>query len=272
MSAPDPRANLPRTPDPHTAIVARLRAAGCVFAEEEADLLISEARTAKELETMVARRVEGFPLEHIVGWAMFYGTRIAVDPGVFVPRRRSELLVRETIVLAPLDPVIVELCCGTAAIATVLTKALRGAEFYVADIDPAAVRNADRNLGPLGGHIYEGDLYDALPKRLQGRVDVLIANAPYVPSAELALMPPEAREHEPRVALDGGGDGLDLHVRIAAKAESWLAPGGHLLIETSRRQATRTAELVAQGGLVPRIIHDSKVDATVVIGSLGSGS
>ena len=179
--------------------------------------------------------------------------------------------MRETIVLAPLDPVIVELCCGTAAIATVLTKALRGAEFYVADIDPNAVRNADRNLGPLGGHIYEGDLYDALPKRLQGRVDVLIANAPYVPSAELALMPPEAREHEPRIALDGGGDGLDLHVRIAARAESWLAPGGHLLIETSRRQATRTAELVAQGGLVPRIIHDSRLDATVVIGSLGSG-
>ena len=270
MSAPDPSANLPRTPDPHTAIVARLRAAGCVFAEEEADLLIAEARTAKELEAMVARRVEGYPLEYIVGWATFYGTRIAVDPGVFVPRRRSELLVRETIVLAPLDPVIVELCCGTAAIATVLTKVLRGAEFYVADIDPAAVRNADRNLGPLGGHIYEGDLYDALPKRLQGRVDVLIANAPYVPSAELALMPPEAREYEPRIALDGGGDGLDVHVRIAAKAESWLAPGGHLLIETSRRQATRTAELVAQGGLVPRIIHDSNIDATIVIGSLGS--
>src|SRR5690349_5409552 len=90
MSAPDPRASAPRTPDPHTAIVARLRAAGCVFAEEEADLLISEARTPKELETMVSRRVDGFPLEHIVGWAMFYDTRIAVDPGVFVPRRRSE--------------------------------------------------------------------------------------------------------------------------------------------------------------------------------------
>ena len=268
MSAPDPSAKAPGAPDPHTAIVARLRAAGCVFAEEEADLLIAEARSPKQLETMVARRVEGYPLEYIVGWAQFYGQRILVDPGVFVPRRRSELLVRETIVLAPLDPVVVELCCGAAAIATVLTKALRGAEFYVADIDPAAVRNADRNLGPLGGHIYEGDLFDALPNRLQGRVDVIIANAPYVPSAELALMPPEAREHEPRIALDGGADGLDLHVRIAARAETWLAPGGHLLIETSRRQATRTAELVAQGGLMPRIIHDSRLDATVVIGSL----
>ena len=265
MTDPSPQAA--GQPDPRIRIVSRLRAAGCVFAEEEADLLIGEARTDAELETMVARRVEGFPLEQIVGWAKFYGARIAVDPGVFVPRRRSELLVRETIVLAPLDPVIVELCCGTAAISTVLTKALRGAEFYVADIDPAAVRNADRNLGPLGGHIYEGDLYDALPNRLKGRVDVIIANAPYVPSAELALMPPEARLYEPRVALDGGADGLDLHVRIAARAESWLAPGGHLLIETSQRQAAQTAELVARGGLTPRVIHDRKLDATVVIGS-----
>jgi release factor glutamine methyltransferase len=272
MSEPAPaeRAAASHAPDPRAQVISRLRAAGCVFAEDEASILLAEARTTTELETMVARRVDGFPLESIVGWAEFAGARIIVDPGVFVPRRRSELLVREAIVLSPLDPVIVELCCGTAAIATVLSKAIGGSQLYAADIDPAAVRNADRNLGPVGGHIYEGDLYDALPKRLQGRVDVLIANAPYVPTAELALMPPEARVHEPRVALDGGADGLDLHVRIAARAEYWLAPGGHLLIETSRRQATRTAELVAQGGLVPRIIHDSKLDATVVIGTAAS--
>jgi len=264
MSAPVPTE--PR-PNPRSEIIARLRAAGCVFAEDEAGLLIGEARTTTELEKMVARRVEGMPLEYILGWASFYGTRVAVDPGVFVPRKRSELLVRETIVLAPLDAVIVELCCGTAAIATVLTKALRSAEFYVSDIDPVAVKNADRNLGPLGGHIYEGDLFDALPKRLQGRVDVIIANAPYVPTAELRLMPPEARLYESKVALDGGADGLDLHVRIAARAESWLTPGGHLLIETSKRQAPRTAELMTQGGLIPRVIHDRKIDATVVIGT-----
>jgi release factor glutamine methyltransferase len=257
-------------PDPRAQVISRLRAAGCVFAEDEASILLAEARTAAELETMVSRRVDGFPLESIVGWAEFAGARILVDPGVFVPRRRSELLVREAIVLSPLDPVIVELCCGTAAIATVLAKAIGGSQLYAADIDPAAVRNADRNLGPIGGHIYEGDLFDALPQRLQGRVDVLIANAPHVPTAELALMPPEAREHEPRLALDGGADGLDLHVRIANRAEYWLAAGGHLLIETSRRQAARTAELVAQGNLVPRIIHDATLDATVVIGTAAS--
>ena len=151
-----------------------------MFAEEEADLLISEARTAKELETMVARRVEGFPLEHIVGWAKFYGPRIFVDPGsscrvaaasCWCGRRScSRLRSGDRRALLRYRRDRDRLHEGAA----------RG-EFYVADIDPAAVRNADRNLGPLGGHIYEGDLYDALPKRLQGRVDVLIANAPYVP-------------------------------------------------------------------------------------------
>src|SRR5262245_61513687 len=120
---PDGAADTPiaRKPDPRTVLAARLRAAGSVFAEQEAELLLDEARTPAELENLVQRRLEGVPLEYVVGWAEFYGTRIQVDPGVFVPRKRSELLVRETIVLAPLDPVVVELCCGTAAIATVLT-------------------------------------------------------------------------------------------------------------------------------------------------------
>ena len=85
--------------------------------------------------------------------------------------------------------------------------------------------------------MFEGDLFGALPAGLRGRVDVLIANAPYVPTAEIANMPPEAREHEPLVALDGGADGLDVQRRITACARDWLTPGGSLLIETSVRQA-----------------------------------
>ena len=100
---------------------------------------------------------------------------------------------------------------------------------------------AQQRRCPLGGEVHEGDLYDPLPARLRGRVDVLAVNAPYVPSADIGTMPQEARLHEPRACLDGGADGLEVQRRVAAAAPQWLAPGGHLLIETSRRQAPQTA-------------------------------
>ena len=139
-------------------------------------------------------------------------------------------------------------------------------ELTAADVDPAAVLAARRNLEPLGARVVAGDLFDALPRDLLGRIDVLAVNAPYVPTDEIAMMPPEARDHEARVALDGGGDGLDVHRRVAASAREWLAPGGHLLIETSRRQAPTTAALVTDGGLAARIVRDDELAATIVIG------
>jgi release factor glutamine methyltransferase len=144
-------------------------------------------------------------------------------------------------------------------------------ELWAVDIDPAAARCARRNLAAIGGQVCEGDLYDALPAELQGRIDLLVANAPYVPTAEIALMPPEARDHEPAVALDGGQDGLDIQRRVAAGARRWLAPGGHLLIETSRRQAAETADAIAAGGLRPWVTESDELSATVVIGALPSG-
>lgn len=248
-------------------IVSTLRAAGCVFAEDEAQLLVSAASTPAELATMVGQRVDGLPLEVIVGWADFCGLRIAVDPGVFVPRRRTELLVREATALAPARAVVVDLCCGTGAVGAALAAALDRPEVYAADVEPAAVRCARRNLADVG-EVYEGDLYDPLPAGLRGRVDILAVNAPYVPTDAVGLMPPEARLHEPLVALDGGADGLDIQRRVAAAASQWLAPGGHLLIETSERQAPHTAEAFARGGLTPRVATCEDLDATVVIGSL----
>lgn len=248
------------------ALVGALRAAGCVFAEEEAEVLASSAGSAEELEAMLARRVAGVPLEHVVGWAEFRGLRIVVDEGVFVPRRRTELLVRQGLALAPPGAVIVDLCCGSGAVATALAAELPGAEVHAADVDPAAVRCARRNLEPRGGHVHGGDLDAALPADLRGRVDLLLANAPYVPTAEVPLMPPEARDHEPLTALDGGADGLDLHRRIAALAPRWLRPGGYLLIETSRRQAPGTAAAMVVHGMGTAMTRSEELDATVVIG------
>jgi release factor glutamine methyltransferase len=110
-----------------------------------------------------------------------------------------------------------------------------------------------------------GDLDAPLPAALEGRVDVLVANAPYVPTAEIAHMPAEARDHEPRAALDGGTDGVDLHRRMAAAAPRWLAPGGHLLIETSVRLAGATAAACEGQGLAVRVVHDDDLDGTVVV-------
>lgn len=252
----------------HSAVVARLRAAGCVFAEDEADLLLAAAADdgPGRLDAMVARRVSGLPLEHVVGWAEFAGLRVAVDPGVFVPRRRTEFLVREAASLAGPGAVVVDLCCGSGALGAALAAALGHVELHAADIDPAAVACARRNVAAAQGHVHEGDLYEALPGRLRGRVDVLLANVPYVPTDEVALLPAEAREHEARVALDGGVDGLDVLRRVTADARRWLAPGGRLLFETSERQVPSAVEAVGAAGLVPRVVTDEELYATVVVG------
>ncbi|MDQ0891716.1 release factor glutamine methyltransferase [Paenibacillus sp. V4I9] len=216
---------------------------------------------------MVDRRVAGLPLEHVIGWAEFCGLKIAVDPGVFVPRHRTEFLVRQAAALAQSGAVVVDLCCGSGAVGTALAAALERIELYATDIDPAAVRCARRNVTTACGHVYEGDLYEPLPAILRGRVDILVANAPYVPTEAIRLLPPEARIHESLVALDGGADGLDVQRRVAAAAPIWLAPGGHLLVETSQRQATQTAKIFASNGLIPQVARLDELDATVVIGA-----
>ncbi|GAA2600866.1 putative protein N(5)-glutamine methyltransferase [Streptomyces axinellae] len=253
-----------------TELVARLRAAGCVFAEDEARLLYGTARTAAELAAMTGRRVAGHPLEHVLGWAEFAGLRVEVGPGVFVPRRRTEFLVERAAAAAPAasrrEPaVVVDLCCGSGAVGAAVLAALGGrGELYAADLDPAAVRCARRNLAGAGGLVYEGDLFAALPGELRGRVDVLTANVPYVPSDELALLPSEARDFEPRAALDGGPDGLALLRRVAAEAPDWLAPGGSLLTETSAHQSGAAARLLEAALLTVEISHSPDFPATTL--------
>jgi release factor glutamine methyltransferase len=256
-------------------VVLRLRAAGCVFAEDEARLLVAAAATPDGLEAMVSRRVAGEPLEYVIGWAEFCGLRISVDPGVFVPRHRTEFLVDEaTAVLSP-GGLAVDLCCGAGAVGAALAARVRGLELHAADIDPAAVACARRNLAAGGARVYLGDLFAPLPRELRGRIDVLVANVPYVPSAEVELLPREARLFEARGALDGGADGLDVARRLVAEAPLWLAPGGHLLIETSDAQAPVAAELFSRSGLAPRVARLADLEATVVVGTApeeGSGT
>jgi len=271
------------TPVDRDAVVGRLRAAGCVFAEDEAELLLSNAATTAGLDAAIARRVAGEPLEYVLGWAEFAGRRFAVEPGVFVPRHRTEFLVDQAVALArdldatragmPSVPpiVVLDLCCGSGAIGAMVAAALSrdGAdvELHATDIEPAAVRCARRNLADAGGRVYQGDLFEPLPVTLHSRVRILAANVPYVPTDAIALMPPEAREHEARVTLDGGLDGLAVLRRVAAAAPRWLAPGGHLLVETSERQATDAAGIMSGHGLAARIATSEEAASTVVIGT-----
>ncbi|MFF5338100.1 putative protein N(5)-glutamine methyltransferase [Streptomyces sp. NPDC013181] len=262
---------VPLSPPALSSLAATLRAAGCVFAEDEAALIAATADHPADVAAMAERRAAGQPLEHVLGWAEFNGLRIAVDPGVFVPRRRTEFLVERALALAP-DPdrddpaLVVDLCCGSGALGAALAAALERVELHAADVEPAAVRCARRNIGERG-RVHQGDLFAPLPAALRGRVDVLLANVPYVPSEDVPLLPAEARVHEPLVALDGGGDGLDVLRRVAAEARHWLAPGGSLLVETSERQAERAARIIADGGLAARVASCEERYATVVTGT-----
>ncbi|MCU1643188.1 MAG: hemK [Nocardia sp.] len=265
------------SPDTDT-LVAALRAAGCVFAEDEAELLVAAATDAEQLESLVVQRIAGVPLEYLLGWAEFRGMRVAVTPGVFVPRQRTGFLVEQAIALgltmnsaSEAALLAVDMCCGSGALGMAFATELAAegirVELIAADIEPAAVACARRNLAALDARVVEGDLFDPMPAALAGRVQILLANTPYVPSAEIAHMPPEARDHEPRVTLDGGEDGLDVLRRIAAVATHWLAPGGHLLVEESERQAPHAAAVMREHGLTARITEDDEIGATVVIGT-----
>ncbi|RNL61384.1 putative protein N(5)-glutamine methyltransferase [Nocardioides marmoriginsengisoli] len=250
----------------YDAVVTTLRAAGCVYAEDEAALLLA---ADGDPAALVARRVAGEPLEWILGWASFadeagHGVRVVVRPGVFVPRGRTIELALAAADALPPDGVLVELCCGSGAISAFLHQLAPGAHFHAADIDPLAVACARENL-PFA-EVVEGDLFAPLPSSLRGAVDVVVANTPYVPSDQVTLMPPEARDHEPLHTLDGGLDGLHLLRRIAAEAGAWLRPGGTVLIEISETQYDVAAAAFEAAGLVTsaRIDPDG---TTVIIGT-----
>ena len=198
----------------------------------------------------------------ILGWVEFAGIRVLLDPGVFVPRQRTAYLVEQALKLATEGDVVLDLCCGAGAIGAAIDHRMPGLELHAADVDPAAVTNARRNLP----RVYEGDLFDALPASLKTRVNLLVVNAPYVPTDAIDLMPREARDFEPFVTLDGGADGAAIHRRIAVDARPWLAPGAHVLVETGREQAVLTATAFEEHGFTTRV--KLKRQATVVIASV----
>jgi release factor glutamine methyltransferase len=209
------------------------------------------------LESLVARRVSGEPLAWVTGSVTFAGHRVLVHSGVYVPRRQSEALARRAIDLLPRTGVAADLCTGSGAIAVAIGEARPRARVVGTDIDPLACRCAAAN----GVEVLAGHLAEPLPASLWGRLDVVIAVVPYVPSAEIVFLPRDVREHEPLVALDGGPLGTRLLEETVWAGAGLLQPGGTLLLELGGDQAEALAGVLGAAGYgPPRTYRDDDGD------------
>jgi release factor glutamine methyltransferase len=241
---------------------AELAAAGCVSAAAEANWLLEEARDPEALEAMVARRVAGEPLQYVIGWAPFGRLKLRVGPGVFVPRPETETLADRAAAFLRARPeprLAADLCTGSGAIACFLAAEVPGSRVLATELDPGALAWARGNAERHGVELLAGDLDEPLPAELAGQLDVLCANVPYVPSGAIATLPTDVRDHEPRLALDGGPDGLDVFRRLAGRAGHWLVPGGRLYAEIGEDQAEAAAALLTAAGLAEVTIHQDLV-------------
>ncbi len=225
------------------AAVARLAAAGCVAAPEEAAAFLSAAPDELTLEAWLQRREQGEPQPWITGTVVFCGLRLHVTPGVFVPRAQTQDLARRAAALLPEQGCAVDLCTGIGAIAAHLRAQVPTSHVVGVDVDPRAAACARRNGVPA----VAADL--AAPLRRPGpAVDVVTAVAPYVPTDELEVLPSDVQRYEPRHALDGGADGLALVRRVVAEASRLLRRDGWLLLEVGGDQDQVLAPTLATHG------------------------
>jgi release factor glutamine methyltransferase len=252
-------------------LATTLRAAGCVAAEEEAaELFATTAGDDARLAELVARRVRGEPLAWLTGSVRFCDQTVLVDSGVYVPRWQSEPLARRAAAALAGNGVAVDLCTGAGAIAMVLQAAKPGARVIGTDLDPVALTCAGRN----GVEVFEGDLTAAIPFSLRGRVDVLTAVCPYVPTAALALLPRDVLAYEPRLALDGGPAGTALLERTAHESTAYLRNGGRLLLELGGEEAEVLRPILQALGYREITLHtdeDGDVRSIDAIWSVGVG-
>ena len=234
------------------AVAATLADAGFLAPEDEAAAILDAVDASRgPLDELVRRRVAGEPLAWIVGRITFAGAEVRVDRGVFVPRPQTEALARRAIELLPDDGVAVDLCTGSGAIAVALRLTRPRARVLATDIDERAVANARTN----GVDVRLGDLDVPLPGDLRGRIDVLTAVTPYVPSEEIHLLPRDVLAHEPRRALDGGPGGTALALRVIELVPRWLRAGGSVLLEIGGDQAAPLAEAMRSNGLTDVVVH-----------------
>jgi release factor glutamine methyltransferase len=206
---------------------------------------------------LLARRTRGEPIAWLTGSVTFCDVKLSVAPGVYVPRWQTEPLASRAASLLPPDGVAIDLCTGAGAIAAVLAAAVPSARVLATEVDHVAVECARSN----GVEVLEGDLDDPLPNELEGRVDVLTAVVPYVPTDSLRLLPRDVQAYEPRLALDGGRDGTDLLAEVVRRSPRWLKPDGWLLLELGGDQPAALDSVLRDAGFeAPDVLVDEDGD------------
>jgi release factor glutamine methyltransferase len=249
------------------SVIQILTEAGCVAASEEAyELIEAAAGDPGTLDDLVARRRRGKPVAWLTGSVTFCGIKLLVAPGVYVPRWQTEPLARRAATLLPATGVAIDLCTGVGAIAAVLAAAVPTARVVASELDPNAALNARRN----GVEVFEGSLYDPLPRQLRRRVNVLTAVVPYVPTDSLRLLPRDVQVFEPRLALDGGAEGTHLLVEVVRRSTGWLRPGGWVLLELGGDQADPIGQLLDEFGFeMVEVMIDDDGETRAICARLG---
>jgi len=247
-----------------------LSRAGFIAAKDEANELLARAAGDGELlDSLVARRLTGEPLAWIVGKVSFCGVEIRVDPSVYVPRWLSEPLARRAVDDLPATGVAIDLCTGSGAIARVLMTQRPGARVVACDLDERAVACAAAN----GVEAYRGDLFSPLPEALEGRVDVVIAVVPYVPTLALPLLQRDTFAFESTLSYDGGQDGTDVLRRVLRESPRFLRRGGAILLELGGSQAEELRDDLARLGYGDvTVLADEEGDVRGIEARLGTSA
>ena len=240
-----------------------------------ADLPSLDSDQEKTFSDLIRRRANREPLQYILGTQEFWGLEFRVTTDTLIPRPETEMLIEAVLEQwgQPALPItLVDLCTGTGCLAVTLATLYPTARILATDLSPGALDVARSNASRHGmtGRIefLEGDLLKPLASiRLQGQVDLILANPPYIPASELDRLQPEVGLYEPRLALDGGPDGLDFYRRIFPRAIEFLRPGGRLFLEVGIRQAIPVRAMAEQiGWRVDRVKKDlSGIDRVVVL-------
>lgn len=264
---------------------ARFRGAGIASARWDAELLVAHGlkesrltlyahpeRSVDEedqatLTSLVARRASREPLQHLIGFQEFWGLKFIVGPDIFIPRPETECIIEAALTFrealqSQASPIVVDIGTGSGCLAVTLAKEIPQAQVFATDLSSEALCVAAENARAHGvsGRLrfLAGDLYEPLRRQgLAGRINLLVSNPPYIPQASLEGLQPEVRDYEPRMALDGGVDGLEVYRLLLAEAPAFLAPGGVMILELGQGQAADVRALAIRSGLmIYRMIKD----------------
>lgn len=249
--------------------VARLRSAGCDTPELDARLLLQwvtglsredlildpehpvSDEQARRFHAMIARREGREPVSRILGEREFHGRVFRVTPDTLDPRPDTETLVEAALALMPRAGRFLELGVGTGAVTVTILAERPQALGVATDVSAAALAVAAENAGRHGVadrlSLLEGDWF----RPVTGVFDIIVSNPPYIPAADLAGLSPDVRCFDPRLALDGGKDGLDAYRAIATGAAAHLVPGGHVVLEIGAGQGPDVAAVFAAAGFLP---------------------